>query len=245
MSTPRPWRSASQLLPPELTRALGAPSGEPTQADLQALASRLSGALGVPLAAPPVAPVSEVTAAAAKTAWSIGTSLWVGGAVGVGLSTVLALSFPIESSPKRATGLTLAKSVAVATPSAAEGKSTAPPAVTPPRLVPTVSARAVNPASSSSVSPLAVTESELSLLGQARSALAHDPSRALALCDEHGRSFRNGALVQEREVIAIDALVRSGRLREARERARRFRLEFPSSAHAPRLATLLGNAAVE
>jgi hypothetical protein len=73
--------------------------------------------------------------------------------------------------------------------------------------------------------------SEAALLGAAQAALRSDPGRALALVQEHRRRFAGGALVQEREVIAIEALSRLGRTDEARSRARGFEQAYPGSAH--------------
>jgi hypothetical protein len=77
------------------------------------------------------------------------------------------------------------------------------------------------------------------LLDAARRALAGRPGRALELARRHGRRFSDGLLVQERELIAIEALLKLGRDHAARERARRFRSRFGDSAHARHLKTLL------
>lgn len=74
-------------------------------------------------------------------------------------------------------------------------------------------------------------QSEASLLEQARSLLATNPGRALALTRDHQRRFPNGVLSQEREVIAIDALSRLEREAEAEKRAKSFQERFPDSAH--------------
>ncbi|HYP88297.1 MAG TPA: hypothetical protein VEQ59_09085 [Polyangiaceae bacterium] len=84
----------------------------------------------------------------------------------------------------------------------------------------TVSARLDKPA------PL----SEAELLEQARAALKGDPSRALQRANEHARRFPRGVLVQEREVLAIQALRRLGRDAEAERRAEAFAKAFPGSA---------------
>ena len=52
--------------------------------------------------------------------------------------------------------------------------------------------------------------------------------------------YPGGALVQEREVIAISALAAMGRSGEARARAQRFLAAFPRSAHRRRLEVLVG-----
>jgi hypothetical protein len=83
-------------------------------------------------------------------------------------------------------------------------------------------------------------ETEFSLLEQAQRALRTDPQRALGLADADEKRFPSGALAQERDVIAIEALVQLGRADEASARARRFFRAFPGSAHGPRIAALLG-----
>jgi hypothetical protein len=80
---------------------------------------------------------------------------------------------------------------------------------------------------------------EVDLLDDAQDALRGDAGRALALADEHARRFRFGALAQEREVIAIEALVRLQRNADARARAAEFFRDFPHTAHRPRIQALL------
>ena len=81
---------------------------------------------------------------------------------------------------------------------------------------------------------------EVELLKQARSALSGDPLQAFALSERCRAQYPNGAFAQEREYIAISALVRLGRTDEARSRASLFRMHYPSSAYLPRLARMLG-----
>jgi hypothetical protein len=76
---------------------------------------------------------------------------------------------------------------------------------------------------------------ESALLQRAQSALAGDPARALALTDQHRRSFPAGALREEREAIAIQALRSLGREPEARARAARFETKYPNSVHRSRV----------
>jgi hypothetical protein len=82
-------------------------------------------------------------------------------------------------------------------------------------------------------------ESEVAILEAAEDALSSNPVSALARADHHANRFPNGALAQEREVIAIDALMRLGRGGEARYRAENFYRAFPSSAHRQRIEALL------
>ncbi|HEX3773476.1 MAG TPA: hypothetical protein VHV51_03375 [Polyangiaceae bacterium] len=74
---------------------------------------------------------------------------------------------------------------------------------------------------------------EASLLERARAALGSNPAAALQLTNEHQKEFPRGALVQEREVIAIAALRRLGRTAEAERRAQAFDRTYPNSAHQP------------
>jgi hypothetical protein len=70
---------------------------------------------------------------------------------------------------------------------------------------------------------------ERSLLDVARAALARgEAAEALAAVDRHGREYPDGVLVEEREALAIKALVALGRRDEARARARRFEQRFPN-----------------
>ncbi len=85
-----------------------------------------------------------------------------------------------------------------------------------------------------------VVTSELEFLKRARSALAADPAQAFALTERCRAQYPSGDLAQEREYIAISALVRVGRSSEATSRAALFRMHYPSSAYLPRLARLLG-----
>jgi outer membrane protein assembly factor BamD (BamD/ComL family) len=78
------------------------------------------------------------------------------------------------------------------------------------------------------------------LLERAQDALKTRPDEALALCNEHAKSYPNGMLAQEREVIAIEALVKMGRTAEAKSRADRFRARFPGSSHMRRIDTIVG-----
>ncbi len=80
---------------------------------------------------------------------------------------------------------------------------------------------------------------EYRLLRAARQALAEFPARALALTEEHARRFPRGILGQEREAIAIEALVQLGREGPARARARSFFATYPSSPHRSRIERAL------
>ena len=78
-------------------------------------------------------------------------------------------------------------------------------------------------------------ESEGALLHRAHAAILSDPGHALALTTEHERRFPSGMLVQEREVIAIEALARLARTASARGRAETFFARYPGSAYRRRV----------
>jgi hypothetical protein len=133
-----------------------------------------------------------------------------------------------------ATSTTSASPVAIATASAGPSEIPSP--------VPSESASAI-PArvASAAARPPESPEAEVKLLGRAQDALRSRPDEALALCGEHARRFPAGGLVQEREVIAIEALVKTGRSDEARARADRFKARFPGSTHTRRIETILAS----
>jgi hypothetical protein len=78
-------------------------------------------------------------------------------------------------------------------------------------------------------------ELEVELLERARGSLASNPAHALSLTSEHKLRFPGGALAQEREVIAIEALKRLGRSDQASLRADEFAKNYPGSAHRRKL----------
>lgn len=79
---------------------------------------------------------------------------------------------------------------------------------------------------------------EPQLIERARKALGSEPRRALALTREHQRRFPTGALALEREVIALQALARTGQTAEARRRALAFEAHYPKSIHLPQVRAL-------
>lgn len=75
---------------------------------------------------------------------------------------------------------------------------------------------------------------------RARRALPDDPARALDLANFADDRYPSGSLVQEREVVAIEALVHLGRMDEARARGEHFLRRFPGSVHQRHVEGLLG-----
>ncbi|OJY25893.1 MAG: hypothetical protein BGO98_35445 [Myxococcales bacterium 68-20] len=86
----------------------------------------------------------------------------------------------------------------------------------------------------------AASPTELEIMQRAQSALAADPARALAITNEHARAYPSGELVQERELIAIEALARTGRKDQAEARAHALIQRFPRTPYAARLELAIG-----
>jgi hypothetical protein len=82
-------------------------------------------------------------------------------------------------------------------------------------------------------------DDEIPLLERANRALTGTPAQALALADEHQHRFPASVMDQEREIIAITALVRLGRAAEARERAVRLSHQHPNSVYQSRVDNIL------
>lgn len=81
--------------------------------------------------------------------------------------------------------------------------------------------------------------SEIELLRNARATLPVDPAEALAITERHRSAFPRGALAQEREILAITALVKLGRSDAATKRAEQFRSAYPKSAYLIQLERIL------
>ncbi|WP_437498012.1 hypothetical protein [Sorangium sp. So ce1099] len=79
---------------------------------------------------------------------------------------------------------------------------------------------------------------EAGRLAEIRAVLARSPEAPLSLLDEHRAEFPQGRLAAERELIAIDALLRRGDADLARARAEAFLAQFRSSPHAGRVRRL-------
>lgn len=80
---------------------------------------------------------------------------------------------------------------------------------------------------------------EMRLVQEARSIIATEPGVALSLLDQHRQRYPQGALREEREVYAIEALQALGRTDEVERRYLEFREDFPDSALRERLERLM------
>jgi hypothetical protein len=140
---------------------------------------------------------------------------------------------------------------APAEPTTATGQPIAPQTVpSPPIFGPATSvvrprARPLGSSASPMPSSLADTpdgiDGERALLDDARTAIEReDGAAALAATAEHARRYPRGVFVQEREAIAVRALVLLGRRDQARARVERFEERFPDSLLRPALESNVG-----
>jgi hypothetical protein len=218
---------------PEVLRLAlrGGGSAAPSSAQLDALASKLGPLLGA--AAGGAAAGAAASSTAGGSAASGGAGLSIGAKVVAGVVLVGALAgggawlAERDGSPAPAAKPAATAAGRAVTPGApAEPALPAPPAAEPPAL--DAPSRAA-PGSAKPPAAAAIKESEL--LEAAQRALGTNPERALALTQTHRQRFPNGALAQEREVIAIEALSRLGRKNDAKRQSEAFEKTYPGSAH--------------
>jgi hypothetical protein len=77
---------------------------------------------------------------------------------------------------------------------------------------------------------------EIALLARAHDSLHERPAESLALCQKHETDFVRGRFAEEREAVAIEALVYLHRADEAERRWARFQNAYPTSSHRVHLA---------
>jgi outer membrane protein assembly factor BamD (BamD/ComL family) len=83
---------------------------------------------------------------------------------------------------------------------------------------------------------------ERALLDPARVALASgDAARALQQTKRHAQEFPKGLLSEEREAIAINALVILGNYAKARQRTEAFRANYPQSLQMHSIDAVMAN----
>jgi hypothetical protein len=196
-----------------------------TDAQVARLAERLGPLLG------PVGPAAPVATAGKALSVKLGLASAVLIVAGGG---AWLLSASPSSPPPPAPTEVQARSPA-APASAAPAPAESPPSA--PQPVESAPSLAVEPAPAKLIEkptpPAQLSEAEL--LEQARAALKSAPGRALQRANEHAARFPRGVLVQEREVLAIQALRKLGRNAEADRRTEAFAKAFPGSAFARKL----------
>jgi hypothetical protein len=164
--------------------------------------------------------------------WTLGAALVFGAVIGLSATRL----FPPEI---RTIVVTAQAPVVVAASATAMQASSA--GLTPDDLPRVRSAELA----SANITPSANVGQDLSkeraILDIAKVALGRgDAASALARIEEHARAFPRGALSEEREALAIQALASSGRLSEAKTRAARFGKSFPRSVLLPAIQASVG-----
>jgi hypothetical protein len=243
----------------ELRELLGAARlDEPSPEQLAALTGKLGALLEAPVEAVPEASAPDAvagpSAASGGVVGGLKTKVLTGLAVAVlaGGSFQAGRVFERERAAERPVEPVAAAPMPAPTPTPAPEPvpeparvEVAPPSGTPVPGTKTVPAPRV-PRARAPEAPAAVPageaamDEELTLLESAYEALRKgDAAGALAEAERHATRFPAGALAQEREVLAIDALVRLGRRAEAESRAAAFRVRYPTSTHGVRIQGLL------
>lgn len=80
---------------------------------------------------------------------------------------------------------------------------------------------------------------EMRLMQEARAVLESDPTGALTLLEQHRQRYPQGALAEEREVYAIEALVLLRHTDQVERRYLEFRHDFPDSEFTARLERMM------
>jgi hypothetical protein len=235
---PMRWADLGADGPPQLAHDIRVMRGE--RASAPQLAS-LERRLGPQLAAPTFGRASSATT-------GIGAKLLVSLAItcAVGVAVLVrpqhdASRAPAASQRPRRPAPPAAPAPQVARVPADDGIAPAPaPAPVPSPVAGTVDRRRTGPRPADrDVVVAPAPESELALLRRAQGALDGDPAAALALTDQHARDYPRGLFAQEREVLAIEALLKLRRKPAAVDRAAQFMRSFAQSPHARRVRALL------
>ena len=210
-------------LDPEILGALRAPEAAP--ADVRARArNRLMSAIGGGSGAGgagaggPAAGGRGASRSLGRTAGLTALAFVLGGVVG----SRLQLMFGRESVAR----VVYVDRVITPAPSS-PGVSTTP-AIT--SAVPLVATNAVPVTASAPPARGSQLSAERIVLDEARGALAQgDPARAIERLDHHRRVFPAPLLGEERDAMWVQALVKGGRVDEARAHAEAFRRRYPDS----------------
>lgn len=135
-------------------------------------------------------------------------------------------AFVPEKKPLEATGA-MAVDPSMPTLSPAD-LPTAPALLAPSKAAPRVDAPSAS----------AAEGEEIALLARAHEALHGRPAESLELCRQHEARYAGGHFAQEREAVAIEALVYLSRRDEAARRWAAFKTRYPTSTHRVHLESL-------
>jgi len=196
----------------------------------------------------PAALAPTVTAAAQALAPAAGTARVAtvrSNGLGTPAATAVASDFPVSPTPSpSAEANGAAATDNPPRPAASPGPLRSPPRAVAGSTPPAESVRAPAPVAADRTTPestgpgVVARPTEVALLRDARLALGGSPAEALALAERHRTLFPRGAMVQERELIAISALARLGRHTAVLARAGQFERDFPNSPYRKQVSAL-------
>jgi hypothetical protein len=176
-------------------------------------------------------------AKAATAGGALAVKIGVAGIVALGaIGGTFAVGLATKAPPRVPEVATVAPSVPIA--SSAPFMEAPSPEVPRAEEPSSAAVATVAPHVAASAAPGSTIKAEMALFAEARKALASDPGRALALAEEGHARFPRGVFGQEREALAISALVKLGRTDEAKARARAFVQRHPESPMAEGLRKL-------
>jgi hypothetical protein len=230
--------------PDELRAMLGAARAEvPDAARIAGLALKLGAIVGGGAAGGASGGGGAAAAAATKTA-AVGASKGLAAGLVAKVTTAVIVTTVAATSAVYVVRETRAReplATGIVASTEGQGPTPTPTPIPTPDPIPTLTPTAAPIPTAPAVPSASTTaDNEVKLLDDALAAVRTSPDRALLICNEHARRYPNGEFAQEREVIAIEALVKLGRQREAEQRARRFEARYPGSSHQRRIETLIG-----
>jgi hypothetical protein len=185
-----------------------------------------------------------VPAAAGLVLWMKG--LAVAACLGAGVVTVTQVLPAVRRNPRSASPVSpvnVRRVVADIPPPASPSAPSAAHAATPAAPAPFLPARpheSPEPAGERVPSPDDSLAREVAMLERARALLETSPAEALAALDVHAATFPAGRLAMERELLAVDALSRAGRVADARRRGEVLLASAHGSIYEERVKTMLG-----
>jgi len=229
--------AARDLLRSEKNALLAAPGKDRVRARLDASlfgGTPGGGGSGGAPPAKPSAPVASGASGASSARWLSHVLIGLGGVV-TGVVLTIAVRKPeIVQAPPTVVSVYVDRA-----PPTASNDS---PLVT---VVTTAAPSASTPTTSSATATIAqhgpdTISEERALLDPARTALGrNDGTSALSGVKKHEQRFPKGQLTEEREAIAVQALVALGRYDEAKTRADHFKRSYPNSVLAPAVTAAL------
>ena len=212
----------------EAIRASRQTHGSPQQVDQ--LAARVAAFSGADLES-----AATVSALSPLVKAGLGGVVLVAAGLAFWLASGRSVEAPQRTAPRAPAGLAEPAPPRSAPPSVVEAVEPAEPAAPRRRSL----ARAVR------TPVVAAPERELVLLERSRAALDRDPALAFAEVQAHERAYPQGVFAQEREVLAIEALLKLRRRGLALARAARFMQRYPESSHVRRVRALLERTGVD